>query len=102
FQGGVPLEAAPLLPSGSAFVATLATAAPSGNVWAVYQGDANFGTSTSQAVAAASRALVSIISSRNPAVAGQPLTLTVQVAAGSGAATPSGSVQLASDGITLE
>ncbi|HLJ13513.1 MAG TPA: Ig-like domain repeat protein [Bryobacteraceae bacterium] len=99
FQAGVLIGAAPVVQLGSSFTATVPAGSPGGSIWAVYQGDANFGSSASQSVTVPARAQVSIGSSQNPAIAGQPVTFTVQVTATSGAGAPSGTVQLSADGI---
>lgn len=97
FQGGVPIGTAPVLQLGQGFGATLPANSQTGTIRAIYQGDSNFSGSTSQAVTVVAGPAVSIASDRNPGIAGQPVTFTVQV---TGAAT--GTVQFSSDGAALE
>lgn len=90
FQGAASIGAAPVVSLGSSLVATL----PANS----YQGDGNFSGSSTQTAAVAAKAQVSIASGHNPAIAGQPVTFTVQVSTIPGTAMPEGGIQLSSDG----
>ncbi len=101
FQSGLAIGTAPLAQVGVNFVATLTPASQTGSFWAVYQGDTNCAGSASQLATLTSSAQVSLSSDRNPSSAGQPVVFTVRVSGTTGAATPTGSVQLTSDGASL-
>jgi uncharacterized protein (TIGR03437 family) len=101
YQAGALIGSAALQQVGSQFTATLASANPAGNLWAVYQGDANFAGSASQTANVNATAQVSLASDHNPVTAGQAVTLTVRVTAAAGAATPGGSVQILCDGAVV-
>ena len=102
---GVPLDA-----TGRARYTTAALAPGSHTVTATYTGDAHFldgyagpgGTgSVAQAVNKA-RAAAVVTSSLNPAVVGQPVTLTATVSVvAPGAGTPTGAVVFTVDGVAL-
>jgi streptogramin lyase len=105
---GTPLGTAALNPQGdTATVSTAGLAAGSHTIVATYGGDANFaagsGTLT-QAVngSSAATSTTALSASANPAVSGQPVTLTaiVSPAAGSGS-TPTGTVTFQLDGNVL-
>lgn len=98
-QAGTPIGSAPVLQTGTYATATLPAATQTGSISAVYSGDSNFTGSTADPATVAARTQVSISSDRNPAPAGQPVTFTVHVTAGSG--TPGGSVQFSDGGATL-
>lgn len=102
FQGSTPFGTAPVGPVGSGFAAMLPAGPQLGSIRAVYQGDANFSGSSSQAVTVATAAQVSIVSGRNPVIAGQQVTFTVAVGAtGAAASAPTGIVQLSAGSANL-
>jgi hypothetical protein len=95
--------ASPVAPGGTATCTTGALPVGTDSVTAVYNGDANFTTSTSTAVSQVVNQATSttgLTSSANPSVSGQPVTFTATVTPTAPAAgTPTGTVDF-SDGAT--
>ena len=100
-SGGASIGTAALLPQGGSFVATLPGNSQTWSLTATYLGDANFRSSTSPLVRVTAPSVqVTVTSNHNPSTFGQAVTFTINVN-DPGSGTPTGSVQLLADGISL-
>ena len=103
FMDGTTSLSTVSLTSGTATFSDSSLAAGAHSITAVYNGDSNFGVSTSNAIAQAINqdpTTTSVTSTANPAVFGQAVTFTATVAAKApGGGTPSGTVSF-KDGAT--
>jgi uncharacterized protein (TIGR03437 family) len=80
--------------------ASFTTTAP-GAITAEYLGDGNFNGSGSMWATATAAVLVSLTGDRNPAMPGQPVTVTATVTPSPGTVAPTGTVQFTADGVAL-
>ncbi len=102
FDGGTPLNTAPLATNGTATLATSALNFGVHSITAVYSGDAQHAASTSTALSEriVEPATATLTSSLNPAVAGVEVVLTAIILA-SGGQVPTGSVLFRDGGTVL-
>jgi hypothetical protein len=103
FKDGATALATNTLSSGQANYTNAGLAVAAHTISAVYNGDANFSTSTSSSltqVVNQAETTISLASSSNPSVFGQPVTFTATVSAlAPGAGTRTGTVQFRADGV---
>ena len=105
FRDGATTLGNGTLSGNTATFATTALTAGGHSITSIYNGDANFGGSTSPALTqtvnpSQGTTTTTIASSINPSTAGQPVTFTATVAVKSGMGTPTGTVNF-NDGGTL-